>query len=359
MFKSNHLYTHDALSGLNQLSDGSIDMVLTSPPYWNLRNYGVTTEKIWGGKPGCKHLFNQTVTLKRKRTGHEQSHVGNNQKGLDGFNYTSRFCSKCGAWQGQLGLEPTVEGFIDHLMMIFDEVQRVLKPTGTCWVNLGDTYTKSSKSLSLVPFRFAQTMTEHGWLLRNVIIWHKPNAIPSSVKDRFTVDFEYLFFFAKSKYYYFNQQFEPLQESSLRRRQYPSNRPVDSPYRHHTNIDKMHLTSHVKGRNRRCVWTIANKRSNASHYATYPMDLCEIPILAGCPKEVCKQCGLPSTMNCGCDADYTVGVVLDPFMGSGTSAIAAKKIGCDYLGFEPNPDYVKIAEKRIVDVTHRKVQRIF
>ncbi len=146
-----------------------------------------------------------------------------------------QFCSLCGAWRGSLGLEPDYRLYIAHLIQIFNEVYRVLKKTGTCWVNVGDTYggmkqgnddlknpnvnTKSfkksagqSKSLIQIPERFSIAMTDAGWIKRNTVIWHKPNCMPSSAKDRFTVDFEYVYFFVKNKKYYFEQQFEPYTE---------------------------------------------------------------------------------------------------------------------------------------------------
>ena len=114
---------------------------------------------------------------------------------------------------GQMGLEPTPREFVEKLCGVLDELWRVLRPDGTLWVVLGDRYIKSgeggrAKSLALIPSRFAIDMTDRGWILRNVIVWHKPNAIPTSIKDRFTTDYEFVFFFAKNGKYYFNQQLE-------------------------------------------------------------------------------------------------------------------------------------------------------
>lgn len=197
---------------LKTLPSESIDCVVTSPPYWGLRDY--KTEPVeWP----------------------------------DG-------------WRGQLGLEPTPQLYIQHLVGIFDEVKRVLKDTGTCWVNLGDTYggtTKTDKSLAQIPSRFAIAMTDAGWILRNEIIWWKRNCMPSSVKDRFTVDFEKLFFFVKSKKYYFEQQLEPVAECSIKRAEYGwncdrANNGVAGPQGIH--VEKMG-TRFVRssGRNKRCV----------------------------------------------------------------------------------------------------------
>jgi len=151
----------DPLRIFRELPDESVDCIVTSPPYWGLRNYN-NISKSWKD------------------------------------------------WKGQLGLEPTFNMYINHLCDIFDEIKRVLKSSGTCWVNIGDRYSTSksgiiSKCLIGIPFRFTIEMINRGWILRNTIIWHKPNAMPSSVKDRFSVDFEYIFFFVKNQEYFFDQ----------------------------------------------------------------------------------------------------------------------------------------------------------
>jgi len=406
MLKLNQVHNLDVMSGLKKLSSESVDMVLTSPPYWSMRDYGKAATAIWGGDEKCEHDFSEKITTKRQSGTSKTAQVGNHQKKLADFKHTSQFCCKCGAWRGQLGLEPSIDSYIEHLVGVFDEAHRVLKKTGTCWVNLGDTfYTNAagayshdkvvsqkwieatglnkvsalrnkgelpSKCLSMIPFRFAMKMVNHGWVLRNVIIWHKPNCIPSPVKDRFGVDFEYLFLFAKSRKYFFKQQREPSQDHSK-----PNQNLL---------------------RNKRTVWKISPKASGEAHFAVFPEKLCEIPIKAGCPTEVCKKCGMPKLvidggtnndafnirvrdvkydrlkhsdrkasekevenykeeyvskskpkviMGCNCNAGYKPGVVLDPFMGSGTTGIVAKKLGRDFIGLEVNPDYVKIAERRI------------
>lgn len=431
MLKNNAIHNLDVLKGLRKLPDESIDMVLTSPPYWSLRDYGKSTDVIWGGDPKCKHKFADKVTLK-KTSGESKTALVPKNKGIRAFTYTSKFCNKCGAWKGQLGLEPTIDLFIEHLVQIFDEVYRVLKKTGTCWVNFGDTYyTKSGncyskdnisskdhikatglhkthqlrgngelppKSLSLIPFRFALAMTKRGWTIRNVIIWHKPNCLPASAKDRFTVDFEYLFFFSKQKKYYFEKQLEPLQKASIKRSKYPHNSHPDSPYKKQCDGADMKRFVNLQGRNKRCVWKIAPKPLREAHFAVFPETLCEVPIKAGCPKEVCKKCGMPrlvlnsnynpdafnirvrdaknnkikhtdrkaskketdgykegyvskkiskNILGCNCNAGYKPGIVLDPFMGSGTTGLVAKKLGRNYIGFELNPKYIKIAKKRL------------
>lgn len=310
----------DALSVLKTLDSESVNCCMTSPPYWALRDYGV---------------------------------------------------------QGQLGLEPTFNEYITRLCDIFDEVKRVLRTDGTLWVNIGDTYYgnpagntsgKSAtgrmklgyadqetriagtqnrakgliieKSLCNIPARFSIEMQNRGWILRNIIIWHKPNCMPSSIKDRFTVDFEYLYFFVKSKRYYFDQQYEPYSKSTINDSRFnPGSKEHRSYNWKADKVDETNLSIKVQrggfkqgsaeGRNKRCVWTVKLKPFKEAHFATYPESLCETPIKAGCP---------------------VGGVVLDPFFGAGTTGLVALKQNKKFIGIELNPEYVKIAEARIAGV---------
>ena len=301
----------DALETLKKFSAESVDCVVTSPPYWALRDYGV---------------------------------------------------------KGQIGLETSVEAYLEKLIAVFAEVHRVLKPAGTCWVNFGDTYANknkgghrnkvqnnifdsltqravipklrteldiSAKSLCLIPSRFAIKMIAGGWILRNEIIWHKPNAMPQSVKDRFTVDFEKKYFFVQNRRYYFRQQFEPLKNPER------LNRQLLDPHKNHKLSDsywtsrnpeiseKRRLKMLEKGRNKRCVWTIGTTNFPDNHFAVYPPRLIETPILAGCPAG---------------------GIVLDPFMGSGTTAVVAGELKRKFIGIELNRKYVKIAKSRLLSI---------
>ena len=418
----NTIYEGDALEILKQLPDACVDSVMTSPPYWSLRDYGKQAETIWDGKPDCKHSFEQTTQKAegynntRRRWQHGATRK-NEPKNWSKQIKKYAFCKKCGAWKGQLGLEKDFDLFIKHLCDIFDEVKRVLKKQGTCWINLSDTYSQSGgagnqyfsfsgknrtgefkkyaghkaknlppKCLCLIPFRFAIEMVNRGWTLRNVIIWHKRNCMPSSAKDRFTVDFEYLFMFSKNQKYYFEQQFEPAKPESVQRlkRAVSANHKrlnsfykqgLDNPRpnrstkipkqsaesfgspraRYHRdkeeeNVGKDNnraISTHSllnqdylvapfdikKGSNKRCVWTINTKPFPEAHFAVYPEALCEIPIKAGCPKG---------------------GIVLDPFIGSGTTALAALKLNRNFIGIEINPEYVKIATKRIKPFLEQK-----
>lgn len=441
-----------ALSELKKLENESVNCVMTSPPYWALRDYGKSVESVWDGKEDCEHDFDiierqlHSGTLDVTKTVHHALKVGalkTDWKTEDGF------CIKCGAWKGQLGLEPDFDLYIKHLCDIFDEVKRVLRKDGTCWVNLGDTYfTKSgtsffddnlthnkhldgnkglfgevkntnkeevtrgtginkanelrdygvlpSKSLTMIPFRFAIEMVNRGWILRNTIIWHKRNCMPSSVKDRFTVDFEYIFFFTKSKKYYFETQYEPLNKESIKRSKRAWSgkdkntlgnpmgaiRHDEKPY----GVENKRMYNIELGRNKRAVWTINPKPFKEAHFATFPEALCETPIKAGCPEFVCVKCGkarkkiieiisgkgegkpydanrpdgyimngrnrksqhnFKGLTNCGCNAGFHGGTVLDPFTGSGTTALVALKQNKKFIGIELNPEYIKIALKRL------------
>ena len=280
--KVNQILCGHSLEILKTFPNECIDMVITSPPYWTLRDYGMS---------------------------------------------------------GQLGLEPTFQEYLANLKAIFREVKRMLKQQGTCWVVLGDTYFE--KSLVQIPTRFALMLTDElDFILRNEIIWHKPNAMPSSVSDRFTIDYEKLYFFVKSKKYYFQQQKEPMKtkdtnppNSSIatfgdlqlgrRKRNYKQDQVGRNDY---TGFNARYRPPKDLMRNKRCVWSVSTKNYKGAHYAVYPEELIEIPILAGCPKG---------------------GVVLDPFLGSGTTALVAKRLNRNYIGIDINPEYCKMAQDRL------------
>ena len=289
----NKIICGDAVSVLKTMPDNSVDCVITSPPYWKLRDYGV---------------------------------------------------------KGQIGLEKTITEYLAKLLAVFAEIQRVLKPHGTCFVNLGDTYGSSrtgsssdgfQKSLLQIPSRFALGMVEGGWILRNEIIWHKPNCLPESVKDRFTADYQKIFFFVQQKEYYFARQFEPLKSDiSLKKERVVPPGPARKYHYadgfvskwHHKNTAANLARVLKRGRNKRCVWTIPNRPFYGLHFATFPPELVETPIKAGCPEG---------------------GVVLDPFMGSGTTALVAKSLGRHYVGIELNRTYVQMAKRRLKDASFK------
>jgi len=324
MIERNRIYQGTALEVLKTFPDESIDMCMTSPPYWGLRAYG-TNPQIWDGNPECEHDF-ETIRVARPNASGGKGHMQDGNIGSFTSDYKDRAtysntCTKCGAWKGELGLEPTFQLYIEHLCQIFDEVKRVLKPEGSCWVNLGDSYAGAQgrgqgkgnehsqmqpkgkdsilkdKCLCQIPSRFAIAMTDRGWILRNELIWFKPNCMPSSVSDRFTVDFEKLFFFTKQTKYYFEQQFEPAltnesrPDGVVRNRVMPPIGGIKKAGGDNPTYSGNTPEYNPLGRNKRCVWTINTQPLKETHFAAYPEKLCETPILAGCPEFICKVCG--------------------------------------------------------------------
>ena len=356
----NQVLQGNALEILKGLPAESVDCVFTSPPYWALRTYEEAST-LWDGNETCEHQWREAIS--------------------------NSICNKCGAWKGQLGNEPDFNLYIKHLCDIFDEVKRIMKSTGTCWVNLGDTYynkaegisvTLSPKSLVQIPARFSIEMANRGWILRNKIIWKKTNAMPNSVADRFTNSYEEILFFVKSKSYYFNQQFdkreypnqkiknvykEIVEKTKLKRtrkldgrKEYAGKSASQTGIQSHslqtflatiratgTEVIKLHpdltkedkeflrsmlcnTAGNVEGRNMRDVWSINTQNNGRAHYATFGEKLCEIPINAGCPPN---------------------GIILDPFLGSGTVAVVAQRLDRKWIGIEISPKYVDIATNRI------------
>ena len=286
--KLDYIYQGDALEVLKQMPSESIDMCITSPPYWTMRDYGD---------------------------------------------------------KNQLGLEYTTSEFIDNLYNVFHELKRVLKDEGSLWINIRDTYSKGvkrcgvkNKSLSMIPERLIIKLLDDGWILRNDIIWHKPNAMPDSCKNRFTVDYEHLYFLTKKdKGYYFKTQYEPY-TSNIKSKKDNINNNNDKDkrsalieskmVRHGANGTTLNSPSKWsdKGRIKRTTWSISTKAYKEAHFATYPTELIECPIDAGCPEG---------------------GIVIDPFIGSGTTGVVAKKQGKHYVGIELNKEYIEIANNRI------------
>lgn len=429
----NKIHQGHALTVLKTFPDEFIDCVVTSPPYWNLRDYGNQNEMIWDSKDGCDHQWGEDIiTLQASSPKDYEEAKFDNVK--------SNFCKVCGAWKGQLGLEPSFNLYVKHLCDIFDEIKRTLKPTGTCWVNLGDTYGMSSsnlrarlqeekgvdgksrhrgdvsvdtglpdKCLTMVPSRFAIEMVNRGWTLRNELIWEKPNCMPSSVTDRFTINFEKIFFFVKNKRYWFETQYEPHTRDWSNCGGNICGKGVHKISGQIKDIGdrSKEVMPNPEGRIKRCVWSISTQPFPEAHFAVYPSELIEVPIKAGCPEFICKKCGkskekiyekpkmpewekthknnqiytLGKTSaleiggekynkwkeenpdvfigysDCGCNAGWKNGIVLDPFMGSGTTGIVAKQLGRNFIGIELNPDYIEMANNRIkkISVIHKYI----
>ena len=360
------------LDTLKTLPEQSINTCITSPPYWGLRDYGESD---------------------------------------------------------QLGLEETPEEFVENLVQVFREVKRVLRDDGTVWLNLGDSYSSSgevgrkdkqkyggiskvehlhsgkvkslpSKNLVGIPWRVAFALQADGWYLRQDIIWHKPNPMPESVRDRCTKAHEYIFLLSKSPKYYFDN--EAIKEDS---KYYGKDNRSGKGRMEYKGVkfedkDELIQQSFVtidEKRNKRSVWTVTTKSFEGAHFATFPPDLIEPCVLAGCPLEVCAECNEPyvrqieskkvnrdeldvndpryrpntydgaykdingkadagyrSTIDmglqkqCDCKTDKTKsGTVLDPFGGSGTTAQVALGNSRDAVLCELNDEYIEIAKQRI------------
>ena len=422
------IFQGDVLEKLAEMDKASIDCIISSPPYWGLRDYGIS---------------------------------------------------------GQLGLEPDFRDYLKTMNDIMVQLKRVLKNTGTCWINLGDTYGyNSGKSRYAIPERFYINCIDDGWIARNHIPWYKANSMPSSVKDRFTNKWESIFFFAKQQKYYFdldsvreqllgkeskpfnvrvrdspkgkygslfsatedeitnhnskgerkilniggiiNEKYKEIPQSNVARLH--RNRPGNPNNRKEGKADwesgfdedgncygcgkpkSKHRSGHdkninngdtaeftpcnTKGKNPGDVFFINPRPFPEAHFATFPVDLPTKILKCACPNQVCNKCGKPrypiskpteayqkiidqkswssqdtlklgnaltTTKNksvsaeyeitgytdCGCNAGFKPGIVLDPFFGSGTVGIAAEKLGLRWCGIELNEEYIKMAKKRL------------
>jgi len=399
----NQILCGDNREILPTLPEDSIDLVVTSPPYWGLRDYGGESQ-IWGGDPNCEHEWAITPPP-RQRSESDIKDLNSKQATMRGTNYDSQpgnICIKCGAWRGSLGLEPHPQMFIDHLVEISREIKRVIKPSGSFWLNLGDTYysgaggrTKESvndiewvregttpkrndklrsnwlqpKQLLGIPWRVATALQDDGWILRNCVIWFKPNHMPESVKDRLTKSYEFFFFFVKQRKYYFDldsirekpstglDYVRKITTKKAGTQNYPNSgrgrefddkggfnmennplgkNPGDVLTKHEVATgrignfsydDPLHkMAYHKNGKNPGDFWEIPTQPFPGSHFAVFPLDLIEPIIKSSSPKK---------------------GIVLDPFAGSGTALRVARKLGRKYIGIELNPEYAAMCERRV------------
>ena len=314
--ETNVIYNEPCLETLSRMPDNSIDCIITSPPYWQLRDYG---------------------------------------------------------YDGQWGLEPTFNEYLEHLWSLMRECYRVLKSEGTCWVNLGDSYSTQSginlairngnhkqqdstyltnrgesgnlikdkslpnKCLLLIPHRFAIGCIDMGWIVRNDIIWAKRNGMPESVTDRFSKKHEYMFFMVKSEKYYFDldavrdKTITGTERCDIIKSKTSSNTTALNSGRAKELESKgsFEFKNNPNGKNPGSVsdfWDIPTKPSGSKHYAVYNDSLIAKPILAGCPEN---------------------GIIYDPFMGSGSTAEAALRANRMFIGSEMSAEYIGIANKRL------------
>ncbi len=305
-FQIDKIYNEDCLEGMKRIADGAVDCVVTSPPYYALRDYNV---------------------------------------------------------EGQIGLEASLDEYIDKLVAVFDEVRRILKPTGTLWLNIGDCYATGTqaarkqspnpgvganneaaqnsvprlgnpdgcktKDLIGVPWMLAFALRRSGWYLRQDIIWQKPNAMPESVKDRCVKSHEYIFLLSKAEKYFID--YDALREpaaTGVRENEFFHRKVlVDVPGVKHRQF-RGSGSNQDGNRTKRDVWSICVEPGYEGHHAVFPLSLPRQCIMLGCPKD---------------------GIVFDPFMGSATTAIASIKEHRHFIGFELNKEYYEKAMKRIKD----------
>jgi DNA modification methylase len=314
----------DVRDQLRRLPPASVDCVVTSPPYFRLRNY--------------QHA-------------------------------------------GQLGLETTVSDWVTNLADVFDDLARVLTSAGTVWLNVGDSYSRHidagapPKSLVLAPERLIVELGERGWLVRNKVIWAKTNPMPTSVRDRLACTWEPVYLLTRTGAYHFNLDAIriPHRSSGSKRTARPGRSPRVVPEWQgplagkNDGLDRIKADGrpgHPLGKNPGDVWDIATSSHRGAHFATFPTALVERPILAGCPAKVCIACGAPwrhvaarivgqlavtgkLTASCTCGAPWRRGVVLDPFIGSGTTAVVAEELGRDWVGIDINADFAAMARTRV------------
>jgi DNA modification methylase len=362
---------------LKTLGDESIDCIITSPPYFQLRRYEGIPDYIWDEDENCEHEFTNEKCSINNISGNPEFVREWREK--SSLNFQQGFCIKCGAWKGQLGLEPNYNIFLNHLLQIMAECKRVLKSTGTMWINLGDSYSTNSgnmgvknrrdwekvskganrsmnfrqnkggppKNLMLIPHRFAiRCCDELGLILRNDLIWAKVNALPESVKDRFSKKHEYVFFFVKSQEYYFdldsireNHKKESIMRAaqglnglSTHGKAYGFN--PDEKFTGYNNLEERLQNGDLRmvngvGKNPGDVsdfWDIPIRGKKGNHYAKYNSALVDRPIWAGCPKG---------------------GVILDPFCGSGTTLVRGIQLGRNVIGIDGSEIYSAEAQNEL------------
>ena len=369
------IQTGDALACLAAMPANGVHCAVTSPPYWGLRDYGLKP-LIWDGDPQCRHRWGvEGKSAQRLRNG-VGSDTAKQAVPLTLHPRTGAFCARCGAWRGSLGLEPDYRLYVDHLVAVMRAVRRVLRPDGTLWLNLGDCYATGAgkakragggaqgdnwerkrprgyrgahdpdpkdlgsglagfqpnrmpqpglkpKDLVGIPWRVAFALQDDGWWLRRDHIWAKPNPMPESCVDRCTTAHEYLFLLTKSARYYYDRAAIREPFATHPRWRYPARAQVTgrgsqgaAAARGDDRDKSGGFPTNNSGRNKRSVWTIATAPFAGPHFATFPPALAEPCILAGCPAG---------------------GTVLDPFIGSGTTALVADRLGRDCIGIDLDP----------------------
>jgi DNA modification methylase len=453
-------------------ADKSFHCAVSSPPYWGLRSYTDNPLQIFGGDPACKHKWSKPVTRKAKTGGvNEFSKDKFFYGGGEGSSFVpktqSALCTKCGAWLGSYGLEPTLEQYVANTVLIMREVARVLRDDGVLWLNIGDCFATSTngrsaadgkaagkddrtfrdkpfstvgnglkpKDMCGVPWRVALALQADGWWLRRDVIWSKPNPMPESISDRPATSHEYIFMLTKAARYFYDA--EAVKEPSVTgdmRRPYGSEdawqmdgRPVEqrhggelrnrppasATFKRNGSKREQVIPGQTVGthrpdredtwpngtRNLRSVWTIPTQPFSGSHFATFPDTLAERCILASTSAAgVCAECGAPwervterggllagdgagrlqdytGKLNsvsesqyrganfrkdkfapghsysvatrgwsptCAHDSPTVPARVLDPFVGSGTTVAAARRLGRHGYGADLSLTYLRV-----------------
>ena len=370
------------------LADESVQCTVTSPPYWGQRDYGIPSS-VWGGDPDCAHEWVEHAKLEgytgTARWQHSSNGRGEEQPASkrlrdpvsrkerpEAWGQVSQgaSCPKCGAWLGQLGLEPDIDLYVAHLVEVMAEVHRVLRKDGTVWLNIGDSYvgswgnyhptgkggqrekntrrwdrpayqsrsfkppTATSKGLknkdaALAPFRVAIALQEWGWWVRMPIIWAKPNPMRESVKDRPIKAHEYILLLAKSRRYYYDEEAtrEPMRsywKGTFRR----------DPERPEKQRAPTKQEQRAAGAKKGSVWTVATRGSTFGHFATFPEKLVVPCILAGTRRG---------------------DLVLDPFSGTGTVGKVAHASGRDAVLVDVSSEFLHKTVKRLATIAPLRV----
>jgi DNA modification methylase len=412
------LYVGDVTDVLEQLPDESVHCVVTSPPYWGLRDYGTG---LWdGGDPDCDHAAGNDHRNIGFNERYGRATVELQQEKAREFQFRD-ICGKCGATRQdrQLGLEPTPDLYVANMVAVFRQVRRVLRRDGTCWLNIGDSYNNRAKTretshqpalnnftddnwaeraarggvrmsindgqikekdLCGIPWRLAFALQADGWYLRSEIIWAKPNPMPESVTDRPTKSHEQVFLLTRSPRYFYDADAvrEPLHpDTAMRAARHPNGEPRPRNVADTRNdADSIKQFAPSNGRNLRSVWEIATQPYPEAHFATYPEALVERCVKAGTSEHgCCPECGAPwerikkradepltkklpgrclkvsATLGwrptCGHAHPPVPPVVLDPFMGSGTTALVCRRLGRRSIGVELNQQYAELAARRL------------
>ena len=400
------------------LPDKSVHMCVTSPPYWGLRDYGLGQWQ--GGDAECGH---ERETVKSSTSTMTGGYANGNSSGSQ-QGWPNGICGHCGVVQqaAGIGLEATLGEWVANIVAVMREVKRVLRDDGTCWLNLGDAYSANrgyqvtdnkhigvgntggmstaatglpAKNLMGQPWRVAFALQDEGWILRSAIVWHKPNPMPESVRDRPTNAYEMVFLFSKQGRYFYDAEAvrEPAGDWHGGRFHRNGGHP-----RHYQEWRTVPVEEQTTTANARNVWTIPTQGRSDAHFATFPDELPRRCILAGTSERgACADCGAPwvrvveakggtigrswhdhkddlkqgqrsggmslgdandgngvyerQTLGwqptCGCNADTVPATVLDPFAGSGTTLAVAQSLGRKSVGTDLNPEYLEIARRYI------------